>query len=625
VDNPPLHALQDGVSGADGVYAYGSTSVFPNQAFQGANYWVDIVFQQSAALSSIAVTPANPTVPAGTTQQFTATGTYSDGSTQTLTSQVTWSSSNTAVASINASGLATAVAGGTSTIKATQGSVSGTTVLTVQPALLTITTTSLSNGTQNVAYTATLAANGGSPPLTWSLANGTSLPAGLTLSSAGQITGTPTGSGTTTFTVQVTDSAATPQTATQQLSITIAPNACPCSISGTITGASGATVTLSGSATGTTTADPSTGVYTFGSLANGSYTVTPSLSGYSFTPANLPVTISGANITGVNFSGSAITATLSVSPQTVSFTATAGGTNPAPGSVNVTNTGGGTLTFTATSDSTWLSVAPASGTAPQALSVSANIAGLAAGTYTGHITVTATGAQGSPATVTVTLTVGSASTGISIDANAFKNQGSAASSVTTAAFSTTAPNELLLAFIATDANTAGITVTGVTGAGLTWALAVRTNTQMGTSEVWRAFAPATLTNVTVKATLSQTVTSSITVMSFKGVDTTGSNGSGAVGNVASGSNPTGAPTAQLVTTRNNSLVLGVGNDWDNATNRTVGAGQTLVRQYLSPNGDTYWVQRTTSPVPLSGTTVTINDTAPTTDRYNLSIVEVKTP
>jgi hypothetical protein len=50
-----------------------------------------------------------------------------------------------------------------------------------------------------------------------------------------------------------------------------------------------------------------------------------------------------------------------------------------------------------------------------------------------------------------------------------------------------------------------------------------------------------------------------------------------------------------------------------------------VRQYLSPNGDTYWVQRTTSPVPLSGTTVTINDTAPTTDRYNLSIVEVKTP
>jgi hypothetical protein len=148
---------------------------------------------------------------------------------------------------------------------------------------------------------------------------------------------------------------------------------------------------------------------------------------------------------------------------------------------------------------------------------------------------------------------------------------------------------------------------------------------MGTSEVWRAFAPATLTNVTVKATLSQTVTSSITVMSFKGVDTTGSNGSGAVGNVASGSNPTGAPTAQLVTTRNNSLVLGVGNDWDNATNRTVGAGQTLVRQYLSPNGDTYWVQRTTSPVPLSGTTVTINDTAPTTDRYNLSIVEVKTP
>ena len=51
----------------------------------------------SASLVSIAVTPANPSIGKGATQQFTATGTYSDSSTQNLTSSVTWSSTNTAV------------------------------------------------------------------------------------------------------------------------------------------------------------------------------------------------------------------------------------------------------------------------------------------------------------------------------------------------------------------------------------------------------------------------------------------------------------------------------------------------------------------------------------------------
>ena len=40
----PLHALQDGVSGGNGVYAYGSTSTFPNNTWQSSNYWVDVVF-----------------------------------------------------------------------------------------------------------------------------------------------------------------------------------------------------------------------------------------------------------------------------------------------------------------------------------------------------------------------------------------------------------------------------------------------------------------------------------------------------------------------------------------------------------------------------------------------------
>jgi len=45
VDSPPLHALANGVSGGNGVYGYGASSVFPTQTWSTANYWVDVVFQ----------------------------------------------------------------------------------------------------------------------------------------------------------------------------------------------------------------------------------------------------------------------------------------------------------------------------------------------------------------------------------------------------------------------------------------------------------------------------------------------------------------------------------------------------------------------------------------------------
>ena len=86
----------------------------------------------------------------------------------------------------------------------------------------TISTASLPAGTVNTAYSQTLAATGGTTPYSWSLSAGT-LPAGLTLSSAGVIGGTPTAAATSTFTVRVTDGAAA--TATKQFSVTINPAA----------------------------------------------------------------------------------------------------------------------------------------------------------------------------------------------------------------------------------------------------------------------------------------------------------------------------------------------------------------------------------------------------------------
>jgi len=94
-----------------------------------------------ATLSSIAVTPANPTINVGATQPFTATGTFSDKTTRDITNFVVWSSSNTVVAIIGpntsvtpplAPGVASALATGTSTITATSGGISGTTTLTVK-------------------------------------------------------------------------------------------------------------------------------------------------------------------------------------------------------------------------------------------------------------------------------------------------------------------------------------------------------------------------------------------------------------------------------------------------------------------------------------------------------------
>ena len=84
---------------------------------------------------------------------------------------------------------------------------------------LAVTTQSLPSGEVGIGYTASLEASGGTPPYTWSFSSG-SLP-GVTLSTSGVLSGTPTTAGTSNFTLQVTDS--TFDTATQVFTVTIAP------------------------------------------------------------------------------------------------------------------------------------------------------------------------------------------------------------------------------------------------------------------------------------------------------------------------------------------------------------------------------------------------------------------
>jgi uncharacterized protein (TIGR03437 family) len=133
-------------------------------------------------------------------------------------------------------------------------------------------------------------------------------------------------------------------------------------------------------------------------LTAGTYsgTVQISAAGASNSPVAVPVTLIVAPAP----------ASLAVAPQSLAFNYTVAGAVPVAQAVSITNAGGGTLSWSATSaGAPWLSLSPASGTAPATLSVSVNPATLAAGTYIASVQIDAAGASGSPVAVAVTLTV----------------------------------------------------------------------------------------------------------------------------------------------------------------------------------------------------------------------------
>jgi YVTN family beta-propeller protein len=186
--------------------------------------------------------------------------------------------------------------------------------------------------------------------------------------------------------------------------------------------------------------------------------------------------------------------------------------------------------------------------------------------------------------------------------------------VTTAPFSTTGPR-LLVAFTSSDGAAARQTTT-VTGAGLTWTLVQRANTKGGTAEIWTAEATGPLTNATVTSTPKTAgYDQSLTVVAFTGA--------AGIGASASDGKAKGAPAVSLTTTEPGSWVFGVGEDYSHAIARTLGPDQSLISQWVDPGpGETFWVQDQAATTPVAGTTVTMNDTAPTTDIWNLAAVEI---
>jgi len=297
----PAAATIDAAGLATGVAAGTSTMTATLGAVSGNT----LLTVNPPVLVSIAVTPANPSVVDGLTQQFTATGTYTDGSTADITATVVWTSGTPGVATIDAAGLATGVAAGTSVITATSGAISGNTTLTVTPAeLVSIAVTPAdptiaAGNTQQ--FTATGTYTDGTTPVITGLVTWTSADTGVAgVDNAGLATGLSVGTTTITATL------------------------------GTISGSTGITVTeavLTGIAVtpvNQTITDPGTlqyraiGTYSDGTTAD----VTATATWTSGTPAT--ATISAAGLaTSAGAGGTVITATIGAVSGNTNLTVTA--------------------------------------------------------------------------------------------------------------------------------------------------------------------------------------------------------------------------------------------------------------------------------------------------------------
>ncbi|MGH9568727.1 MAG: family 16 glycoside hydrolase, partial [Candidatus Angelobacter sp.] len=132
-------------------------------------------------------------------------------------------------------------------------------------------------------------------------------------------------------------------------------------------------------------------------LSNGTYNSTIQIvsKGAQNSPISIPVTLVI----------SAQPVILASSPGSLNFFGSTS-LSPAPQNLGVTNGASGVLSWTGTSDSTWLSIAPTSGTAPTATAVTATTVGMAAGQYSGNINLSSAQAGNSPLAVPVSLHVG---------------------------------------------------------------------------------------------------------------------------------------------------------------------------------------------------------------------------
>lgn len=281
VDHAPLHAPANTASAPNGVFGYGTKSVYPSSTYNSSNYWVDVLYAsatQYAIGGKISGAPAGTVVTlsgaASASTTADAAGNYNFVNLAPGTYTVTPSASGTVftpasqtvtLGSAHALGVNFTASAVTYSISGTvSGAPNDSVVLSGSASQTTTTNASGSftfSGVGNGSYTVTPGASG------------------LVISPSSQPV---TVNGANVSSVNFTAAA---QTYT---------------VSGVITGGAGTTITLAGGAGGSTTADAS-GSFSFTGLTSGSYLLTPSKAGAVFTPTTLSVSVQGASVTNANF------------------------------------------------------------------------------------------------------------------------------------------------------------------------------------------------------------------------------------------------------------------------------------------------------------------------------------
>jgi hypothetical protein len=328
---------------------YGSKPAYPSSTWETSNYWVDVLFT---------------TTPVTAPPTYAISGTISGAGSENVA--VSGASSANTVASSSGAYTFTGLANGTYTVtptlsgytlSPTSQSVTVSGANATLPAFIatkTATPTYTISGTITGAGSEAVALTGAASANAVASNSGAYSFAGL---ANGSYTVTPSLTG---YTLSPTSQSVTVSGANVSVPAFTATAIPTYTISGSISGAGGETVALSGAASASTAAG-SAGAYSFAGLANGSYTVTPTQSGYTFTPTSENITLSGANATVPTFAATAVgySITGTITPSTlgsgvaVNLSGTAQATTTATSSGTFTFTGlaNGSYTLTPTSSS----------------------------------------------------------------------------------------------------------------------------------------------------------------------------------------------------------------------------------------------------------------------------------
>ncbi len=353
-----------------------------------------------AVLTSIVVIPANRSIAQGSSLQLTATGVFSDRTTQNLTASASWSSSADPIATVSSSGLVRAAGVGNATITATEAGVSGTTTVTVTAAVLTAITitppdSSIAVGTSEQLIATGDFSDGTTQNLTAFVTWVSSAPSLATVSNApgsqGLVTGSGVGSATITATLEgVSGTTTVTVTPAVLASIVITPP-------------------NPSLAKGTSEQLTATGTFSDGTTQD--FTASASWISSSDTIATVANTVNPGLVTGTGVGSATITATLEGVSGTTTVTVTPAVltsivvTPPNPSlakgtSEQLTATGtfsdGTTQDFTASAS--WISSSDTIATVANTVNP-----GLVTGTGVGSATITAT-LEGVSGTTTVTVT-----------------------------------------------------------------------------------------------------------------------------------------------------------------------------------------------------------------------------